>query len=926
MRSVKKLLKKAMVFTLTAAMLVGTPLTASAAPLNSVYSIWDGTGTWNGHDSGSGTGTVTNTDTNTGALIEGNDAKIIGIVLDKQNLNLEKGDKEPLKATVVLDGKITKDGEDITKAVIAEMSKKIKWEVLYLDENGNKLTKSGDPAAKVGLELNLGKDSDRSTVQLNAKQGTEEGKEVTVRATIDSRYYYVGAEDGGQNTDVALNTSKRPAPYTAETTVSVKEYSDKLAFNGVKDEQYVKHTLDLSEYLVRTPATANDTITWSSSDTKTATVTAAGLVTFKKITSGENKVTITAVGEKGAKATQDFTVSAGTPASKIEVWSTGEKVEKITKRALDLNGNEDENVDVKMYARVKGAVKSKANTKKAAETAEDAKTKGSGYDTGTLEIENGKTFFVVVEGALEEKTLEITDNVAWTTNKATIATVKGNNEDAVITAAGKALGTAKITAKASSGKSANVSVTVKATLASLEIGNIPEKLYSGQSATLTADRTPALNKDAVKWSIEKVKYTDKNGREKEKANPNASISSKGVLTIKPKIDPEYTTVTVVLETKATKIVDGKKVPVFSDKKSVEVVQSSISGFAITDDLGTPVATYKTEYRDDGITVKSAKQTLKNQTTKISVPKGRTYTATVDVPSGQDYAGGADTLVWKSKSEKIAKVESNGDGTAKITAVAAGNTTITVSGVRVDKKADGNIKAVKTISATFKVAVKQPTTSITIKTPSVVVKEANKNASVSLKATQNKNAKETLEWSVVKNGEKNDNAATVTNKGKVTLKKGMFAAGDVFTVTARAKESGVTAKATIKIITPSAGVRVVDPETNKVFQYNQKKGNGSRVVTNATVLDLGESVRLVPEVNVGTSRDPKWQNAATTEDKITTADVTYSVNKKGIVQIIGNTVYRVGNGTVKVTVKTDDGKKYTLTIDDKSKEYVAPVTE
>ena len=921
MRSVKKLLKKAMVFTLTAAMLVGTPLTASAAPLNSVYSIWDGTGTWNSHDSGSGTGTVTNTDTNTGALIEGNDAKIIGIVLDKQNLNLEKGDKEPLKATVVLDGKITKDGKDITGAVIAEMSKKIKWEVLYLDENGNKLTKSGDPAAKVGLELNLGKDSDRSTVQLNAKQGTEEGKEVTVRATIDSRYYYVGAEDGGQNTDVALNTSKRPAPYTAETTVSVKEYSDKLEFNGVKDEQYVKHTLDLSEYLVRTPATANDTITWSSSDTKTATVTAAGVVTFKKITAADKTVTITAVGEKGAKATQEFTVIAGVPASKIEVWSTGDDAKKITKLPLDLNDNETADVDVKMYAKVKGAVKSKTNAKKAAETEEDAKTKGNGYDTGTLEIENGKTYFVVKDGVLVEDTLKITDNVAWTTNKATIATVKGNNEDAVITAAGKALGTAKITAKASSGKSANVSVTVKATLASLEIGNIPEKLYSGQSATLTADRTPALNKDAVKWSIEKVKYTDKNGKEKEKANPNASISSKGVLTIKPKIDPEYTTVTVVLETKATKIVDGEKVPVFSDKKSVEVVQSSIDGFTITDDANEVVAKFETTYKDNG-SVKSSKQTIKNKTTKISVPKGRTYTAVIQEAKDQSYAGGADTLVWKSSNEKIATVVPNEDGTARITAVAKGTATVTVSGVRAETK-DGTLKSAKAIKATFKVSVKQPATSLTMNKTSVVLKDTNKNLSASFSVKQNKNAKEAVNWSVDLESGAEDSKATVSNKGKVTIKKGDYKAGDEFTVTAKAAESGVTAKATIKIVSASAAVQIQN-EAGETYSYYAVKKDGSKgkEVKNAITLDLGEKFELNPMVNVGTARAPKWLKATEpdSESGKVAAGVTYTVNKKGIVQIIGDTVYRVGNGSVTVTVKTDDGRSYKLKIDDYAKEY------
>lgn len=960
MRNVKKLLKKAMVFTLTAAMLVGTPLTASAAPLNSVFSIHDGTDTWEGHDSGSGTGTVTNTDTNSGALIDGNDAKIIGITLDAQTLNLEKGDVKPLKATVVLDGKITAEddiykdgvklytkGEDITDAVIAEMSKKIKWEVLYLDGNGNKDKTKGDPAAKVSLELPKDWKDNRSTVNLNAKQGTEKGKEVTVRATIDAAYSYQKNETGDQNTiAISWDDSRADIKYTAEAKVSVKEYSDELKFVGAPATTYVNHTLNLNDYLVRKPLTANDTITWTSSNTKIAKVSAEGVVTFVKANwNGEDYTTtkgvkdecqITAVGEKGAKDVYEVKAEKGTAASKVEIWpeADGDDVKAYkngTKLTLDLGADtESLDVRVKMYAKVKGVIKSKANAKMAASSEEDFKTKSNGkYDTGTLDVMDGSTYYTVnSDGEPVSDTLDVTDNITWSTSKATIATVTGDNVDATIKAAGKALGTAKITAKASSGKSANVNAVVKASLNELWIDNAPDSLYSGQSVQLAAGRDPELNKDAVKWSIKK-EHDDKKNREIN--NPNASISSKGVLTIKPKLDPTYSTVTVLLETKATmKNEDGLKVPVrTAEEVTIDIAQSSMDGFTITDDAGVVVAQFETTYKDESKTkVKTSKQT-KKETTNISVPKGRTYTATVQDAVNQDYAGGAETLVWKSKSDKIAKVEANGDGTARITAVAAGTTEITVSGVRVENKDDGTIKSAKTISAKFKVAVKQPTTSITIKTPSVVVKEAaSKDAKVTFKTTQNKGAKETITWSVQKNGVSATSAEATVNlngsSGKVVLKKGKYQAGDVFTVTA-ASQSGVTATATIQVITASAGVRVVD-ENGALFEYDQKKSNGQKGkhVENATTLGLGDHVTLYPEVNVGKSKPKEQQNwigAGTMDDNKQAAAVTYSVNKKGIVQIVGNTVYRVGNGTVKVTVKTADGKKYTLTIDDASKAYV-----
>ena len=190
MRSMKKLLKKAMVFTLTAAMLVGTPLTASAAPLNSVFSVSDGSEIV--VDDGKPTGTITNTDTNTGFLTEENRAGIVGIALDKQTVKAEVGVKETLKATVVLSGKIIagaeikdEDGnivcnkdEDITDLVVKEMSEKIHWELMYTDENGNELKNQPNPAEKVGIELTAGNASDRSMVTLTPHQGRSEERRV----------------------------------------------------------------------------------------------------------------------------------------------------------------------------------------------------------------------------------------------------------------------------------------------------------------------------------------------------------------------------------------------------------------------------------------------------------------------------------------------------------------------------------------------------------------------------------------------------------------------------------------------------------------------------------------------------------------------------------------------------------------------------
>ncbi len=941
MKNVKKLLKKAMVFTVAASMLVGTPLTASAAGIRDVYSIQDGSGS--DEEKESGTGTVSNTDTGSGVLVD-NDAKIIGIVLDKENVNAEKGKKgQFLKATIVLDGEIYKKDENgkevnVTEEVRKKLASKIRWELSFADGS-----KDENPAATVGIKSPTdenGKIIDKTIAEVNPKKGTKKGKEVVVTASINSSYWF--DEDGN------AHEYERPVgTYEASAKVFVKEYSTGLEFKDVPT-LYVKHTLDLNDYLVRTPSTANDDITWITTDAKIATVNAAGVATFKK----EGSCLIYAVGEHGdeAMAWLPVDVKAGVQSSRIEIVDASTdkpfKNDKglSNKADADLGAGEwNADAEVVMYAKVKGAIVSSTDSKKAATSLDDAKKSGDKYTIGNVEVKNGDIYYLASDDkkeAIEQPAIEITDTVTWTSNKPAIVSVAGDDAEAVLTA--KAVGTAVVTAKASSGKTAKVTVAVKATLSGLEITNTERELYSGQSLQMTFDRTPVENKDGVKWSIKKVKYL-KNGVEKEKAHPNATINAKGLLKIKPKLDlsetgtdDSYQVVTVVLESKTTKkLEDGKKVPVASDEYDIVISQSSIDKITVTDDADVTVAEVFTEYKDNGSA--SVKQSLKPSdkanTTYISVPKDRTYTAVVEASRGLDYEAGPETLTWTTSNAKVASISYTADGKAKITANANGKATITVSGIRAVNKPDGSIKSASVIKTTFKVDVKQPVKTVTLNKPSVVLNEKRQKKSgveviadqkVALKATLGPKGvkKEAVYWSVKENGtELTDLKALglMDNKGKlktaanVSVNLPAPAIGDVFEITART-ESGAYAVSTVKIVKKTTSVAIAEEKeladkTPVLFSEKNKQGKD---VLNTQNVGIGEKFTMYPYINVG--KDAKTNveyYAAGTEN---CEDVTYSVNKKGIVTIDDDgTVHAINKGTVKITAKTPLGKKAVLTV-------------
>jgi len=901
----KKLLKKAMVFTLTAAMLVGTPLTASAAPLNSVYSVgdhWGETTVPGEGDDHSHTGTITNTATTTeSGVLKDNETKIVGIALDKTHLDMEKGVQGELTATILYDADdsvlVNKYGEEKTAEMQKVLANMIRWEVQNADGKV-------DGTTNKTLSIRVAKPTkgDASTIILNPRQGTKIGEDMIVKAYLEGSWY-INADGNVQEL-----VDNKTDGYSANATVFIKEYSDSLSFVGVPEKVYVKNVIDFNKYLVRNPETANDTIIWTSTNTKIAKVSATGVVTFVKAPTGTDTCDIIAIGEKGAKAT--YTINStnmeqGTGASKIEIKPASASASlfdtKGKNATLDLgdSSKEQAGVEVTMYAKVETAVKA-SNNKEAATTEAEAAKKNDKYVTKKMDLADGAAYLEVSKDkkTATPKTVKITDNVTWTTSKNTIAVVAdASNSAATIKAAGKALGKANITAKADSGKSAKVAVTVKATLGDLKIGGIKkdDTLYSGQSVQLEAIRTPAANNDAVTWSIEKVKI---NG--KDKANPNATINAKGVLTIKPKLDASIKTVQINLVTKA-KDKTTKEPVKKAESVTINVVQSNITGVTVHDGdtLIADLAMVKNNLKANVNLAKKA-----DNTRTLSVPVGKDYTVNATTDATEYDAKG--TLNVTSNKPKVATVTYDKNGTARVKAVAKGDATITVSGVAKNK----------VVKTTFKVKVKQPVTSLTMNKTYVVLKDTGKALSASFSVKQNKDAKETITWSMegTKSGDKNTKIE-ITQKGKVTFGKDSgYKAGEKYVVTATS-QSGVKATATIEIVSPSTAVRVKDKDGND-FTLTPSKGKPK---ANTTQLALGKSVELFPQVNVGgtgkgKSPAPEWITPGSSKEGKYAAGVTYSVNKKGIVQIVGNTVYRVGNGKAVITIKTTDGKSCKLTIE------------
>ena len=389
---------------------------------------------------------------------------------------------------------------------------------------------------------------------------------------------------------------------TAECTVTVKapepEIVEATGITLSRTALSLKAGASAALTATIAPANATDkTVTWTSSNTRVATVTNG---TVKAVANGT--ATITAATKNGKRATCTVTVTTDTTGVKLS--RTSATVGKGSTLSLTATVSPASASDTSLTWT--------SSNKKVATVDKNGKVKGIKKGTATITVKtaNGQTAeckITVSEVTLNAKSfplqvrksttaLEATvsargDSVkSWKSSNTKIVTV---NSKGKITA--KKTGTAKITVTTKSGATATCTVKVqkaKVTTKSLTISKKKLTLQTKKSTTLTLERNPISATEKITWTSSNTKV--------------ATVNSKGKVTAK-----KAGTATITARTS-----NGKKV------------------------------TCK-------VTVKAPKVTLKKTSANVKVGN----TTAIQIKS--TYPANDEVKSYKSSNKKVATVNKNG---------------------------------------------------------------------------------------------------------------------------------------------------------------------------------------------------------------------------------------------------------------------------
>lgn len=853
MKNMKKLLQKAMVFTLTAAMLIGTPLSASAAGLVDIYKTEDGWGNKvPGSDDDTRTGTVTSTVTSTDTRVLGVDTVLEGIVLSETDVELE------------LVGAYSSKEEDLVKKLLTV-------DFVWSDGKGHE---ADEELLKKKFKWET---KDKNVVSLNnpSKNGNLDQMEVVAKA------------GGKAAVVVSLDDYANNIHFKTTANVVVKQYASNLSFSDELDEEaYENVSLTLEDYLVRDPKTASDEVSYEV--VRGNGTIKNGVLKLGKLTK-DDKVTVIAIGEKVKSEPKEITIKPAVPATKVAIRKV-KTTDKITKYDWLVNTESENQFEVVL----------------------DTKA------TKNITPDNADRFTLC------------TDKITWSSQKPEIVAVQGSSKGDVVTLVPKKVGSSKITAQTSSGKKGTLNVTVRANLTGFEISADTTTLYSGQSIKLDATQYFAAEKGDGKknanftdagltWSF----YGDKDAVKamKKAAKLNAKT---GVLTINA--DVSGVEKIQVTATNAKKI--GKKgdateekaktlEPIGKQPITFELKQINITNITVYENTGKDAKPIAHVFVDNsGKKPKLVTEKIDKKVSTVTIPAGttRTYAVVAEgsvVGTGEKVAINAeDMLNWASAKEKVAvATRINGAKRGNVKAESKGSAKITVSGATT---LDG--KKYKAISASFTASVTAPTKSIKLSTKNSAIQATGKKQTVTIKAALDKGCTsktKEIVWDAYKTDAEDKVTPLTATGGKVQLPIGSYNAGDTILVTAKIPSAGVQSRMTLKVVEPSIAVEIRNGKTEgagEIFTVGKKKNNAEIKLSDATT-----NLQMVSMVNVGTKAVPEWAAAGGDEKHPNVANVTYTVNKKGIVQIVGGEVKGIKAGTVKITATTADGKKATLTV-------------
>ncbi len=885
-----KVIKKLMAYLLVGAMVISTPMTASAteASIADVYTSTDDA------DKSSGTGTLSSTMTGTHKFEDAlnpedpnREAQVIGLALDKTSLSLEVNgaiSSDRLQARVLYSGYDPKDEQMVlaadaqTKEII---DKYLRWDVL------------GNEKQTVGISYYENTDgvTDPSMVNVRAKKGGQ----VTVRAYID--YNADGHRNNGE--------------FYADAVVSVKELTSKIEFGTLPNPFYLNHTYNLNNYIKIEPVTAECEIGFSiapksnsDADKKafknvTVVINEKGEMTVKKVKE-KTTVLLKAVTENGISAEAvEVTFDPGVKADGVEI--TGKNV-------LDF-GKLTEKDDNKLNGRA---------TILTADLTSKKESKDKITDIVEWSVKQGKTPMV--------KLVPVLDSTGKVTDRKIKVELLDNNT----------VGTATVTAKASSGKKKTYKITVNSTPSGVVVLDL-EEAWTGAKPSLTAvlyaddcvtDKDGKVTTAGTVIPVGKTKLTYRalkgNATEPdEKATniKNIKVSGKGVITSSNLLlDTDNKTPhkdgkdSRTIEVKAA-FKDGNKPINMTAKCVVTVKQSNIKDITVNDVThggeGTPITFDAGKKKVDGTDV------FYSLKTPLNAVSGGTYKfyarAYDDLAHTKHNSKLDEAITWATSSAKVGVV--NADG--QLSVLKGGSTNLTASYVTLSTNAKTGKVTAKLNKKTIKVKAVQKATSLTLnKNVFTAVASTDprvaKPVSINVKKQLPSGSKDTITWKMITNQKdattKTLSPVSAKNTTKVSVPVVGYPAGTVIKVGAYADGGAVA----------YAYIYVVDAKVNSVRIMH----DGTKVSNvGKSGIQVGTKYTITPEIVVGSGKNAVSSSAVDyTKNNIgyETDPVTYSFNKAGIASVKRNEkgeleIWALKPGTTKLTVQTLSGKKAALTI-------------
>jgi hypothetical protein len=903
----KPFIKKFLALALAASMVVSVPLLSVAEGISDAYDEVTEVPRNNSSSSSTNTGTetISGTSTDTGIFTKLKDDKnrILGINFDKTSVEVQVTESVIVQANLAFENTADTITLGVTEVNREDSNGFIKYTVY--EKNALYDVDPEKPQSPIKI-YRMKNDAGKYTGQLRIT-GVVPGT-ATIKASIDADqdgvddfedYCYVTVDASTSLEITPVNLFKGHTYDLNDCTKVVYHGKDK---DG-NDNDYPVSVKDAGEKV--TYSASADSV--SSKDmAKCITISDNGVLTLKKIPTVKNgageavnidKVNITAVRESdGLQKTVPFSIGEEHPATEVQVITltpkTNQDPKNMNPEAADFSNPLKATLKLDPGAGDKDYIY---------EVEVQAKYKDNN------ELKNSTDSIVFTSNDKKEAVISIKDVKNYDgTGKAT----------AVIEANG--VGKATVTATSTSKKKATITVTVTATLTGLKV-NVADTIYTGQKVTagytIETGRKNITTKDKVNF---KLVYTDKyenDGDEVAYNKKNASVSNKGVITVKNMFSELNTEgkrsddVTLI-----GTVVNHNNI---TGEKNIKIKQSDIKGITIQNPDGFVKGTNESGL-EKGTVTDDYELAVRSNPYKYTVSaldeKGNPLKELVN-------------SVDMSISGKQASLEVADGGIANIKAISAGKPSLKLSFITLTQNPKTSKYSAKKNTVTVKLNVTQHTTQLVLKKAEQVVSvdKLTKPQTVTVAVSQQlpKGTKDTIKWQVkagylTKDEEGNDSMVIDNDVKLIGAKEidGVLIAtgksvkvsipentpvGTVIKVSA-STDNGTVAYGYIYVTKPTVGVQL---------------GGGSKEIK----IGVGEARSLEPKIKTDKSNTAQFEDldfVATlgTSMSYTTEPVTYTVDKKGasIVKVNSDgTVIGLQPGTATITAKTISGKSAKIKI-------------